>query len=166
AAPASPAAGDTPAVPPYAAHPRADRLDVVLKDYHERARTKAVIDYGFHLIIANPDEPTLREHLPEAIGAGVRSFKIFMTYERTRLHDEQILDVMAAARKHGALVMVHAENHGIISWLAGRMVKQGNTLPRYHAICHTRGAEAEAIQRVTALAELVDCPILIVHVST
>jgi dihydropyrimidinase len=73
---------------------------------------------------------------------------------------------MAAARKHGALVMVHAENHGIISWLAGRMVKQGNTLPRYHAICHTRGSEAEAINRVVALAELVDCPILIVHVST
>jgi dihydropyrimidinase len=46
------------------------------------------------------------------------------------------------------------------------MVKQGNTLPRYHAICHTRGAEHEAIERVVKLAELVDCPILIVHVST
>ena len=89
-----------------------------------------------------------------------------MTYDRMRLHDEQILDVMAAARKHGALVMVHAENHGMISWLAGRMVKQGNVLPRYHAICHTRSSEAEAIQRVIALAELVDCPILVVHVST
>lgn len=54
----------------------------------------------------------------------------------------------------------------MISWLAGRMVKQGNTLPRYHAICHTRGSESEAILRVVALAELVDCPILIVHVST
>jgi len=162
----SAAFGGTTTVIPFCAQHRADDLSVVLKAYHERARAKAVIDYGFHLIIANPDEPTLREHLPEAIRSGVRSFKIFMTYERTRLTDEQILDVMAAARKHGALVMVHAENHGIISWLAGRMVKQGNTLPRYHAICHTRGSEAEAIQRVTALAELVDCPILIVHVST
>jgi dihydropyrimidinase len=162
----SAAHGGTTTVIPFCAQHRSDNLQVVLKDYHERARTKAVIDYGFHLIIANPDEPTLREHLPEAIGSGIRSFKIFMTYERTRLHDEQILDVMAAARKHGALVMVHAENHGMISWLAGRMVKQGNTLPRYHAICHTRGSEAEAIQRVTALAELLDCPILIVHVST
>src|SRR5438105_2638266 len=162
----SAAHGGTTTVIPFCAQHRGDDLRKVLADYHERARAKAVIDYGFHLIIANPDEPTLREHLPEAIGAGVRSFKIFMTYERTRLHDEQILDVMAAARKHGALVMVHAENHGIISWLAGRMVKQGNTLPRYHAICHTRGAEAEAIERVVKLAELVDCPILIVHVST
>jgi dihydropyrimidinase len=162
----SAAYGGTTTVIPFCAQHRNDDLRKVLADYHERARTKAVIDYGFHLIIANPDEPTLREHLPEAIRSGVRSFKIFMTYERTRLTDEQILDVMAAARKHGALVMVHAENHGMISWLAGRMVKQGNTLPRYHAICHTRGSEAEAIQRVVALAELVDCPILIVHVST
>jgi dihydropyrimidinase len=162
----SAAYGGTTTVIPFCAQHRADDLRNVLADYHERARTKAVIDYGFHLIIANPDEPTLREHLPAAIRAGVRSFKIFMTYERTRLTDEQILDVMAVARRHGALVMVHAENHGMISWLAGRMVKQGNTLPRYHAICHTRGAEAEAIQRVVALAELLDCPILIVHVST
>jgi dihydropyrimidinase len=162
----SAAYGGTTTVIPFCAQHRNDDLRKVLADYHERARAKAVIDYGFHLIIANPDEPTLREHLPAAIRSGVRSFKIFMTYERTRLTDEQILDVMAAARKHGALVMVHAENHGMISWLAGRMVKQGNTLPRYHAICHTRGSEAEAIQRVVALAELVDCPILIVHVST
>src|SRR3989440_1844449 len=162
----SAAHGGTTTVIPFCAQHRGDVLAEVLADYHSRARAKAVIDYGFHLIIANPDERTLQRDLPAAIHSGVRSFKIFMTYERTRLTDEQILDVMAAARKNGALVMVHAENHGVISWLAGRMVKQGNTLPRYHAICHTRGAEAEAIERVIRLAELVDCPILIVHVST
>jgi dihydropyrimidinase len=162
----SAAFGGTTTIIPFCAQHRGDSLAKVLADYHERARAKAVIDYGFHLIVANPDEPTLHTDLPAAIASGIRSFKIFMTYERMRLHDEQILDVMAAARRHGALVMVHAENHGVISWLASRMVKQGNTLPRYHAICHTRGSEAEAIQRVVALAELVDCPILVVHVST
>ncbi|MBI3376264.1 MAG: dihydropyrimidinase [Betaproteobacteria bacterium] len=162
----SAAFGGTTTVIPFCAQHRGDSLVEVLKDYSSRAAAKAVIDYGFHLIIANPDEQTLATDLPAAIASGIRSFKIFMTYDRMRLHDEQILDVMAAARRHGALVMVHAENHGMISWLAGRMVKQGNVLPRYHAICHTRGSEAEAIQRVIALAELVDCPILVVHVST
>jgi len=160
------ACGGTTTIIPFCAQHRGDDLRRVLAEYHERARTKAAIDYAFHLIIANPDEKTLHEDLPRAIAGGIRSFKIFMTYDRMRLHDEQILDVMAAARRHGALVMVHAENHGVISWLAGRMVKQGNTLPRYHAICHTRSSEAEAIQRVIALAQVVDCPILIVHVST
>lgn len=162
----SAAYGGTTTIVPFCAQHRGDSLAAVLADYHQRAKTKAVIDYGFHLIIANPDAQTLATDLPAAIGSGIRSFKIFMTYERMRLMDEQILDVMATARRGGALVMVHAENHGMITWLAGRMVKQGNTLPRYHAICHTRGSEAEAIQRIVALAELVDCPILIVHVST
>jgi dihydropyrimidinase len=61
---------------------------------------------------------------------------------------------------------VHAENHGVISWLGDRMIDQGNVAPRYHGICHTRGAEHEAIQRVAMLAELIDVPVLIVHVST
>lgn len=162
----SAAYGGTTTIVPFCAQHRGDSLAAVLADYHQRAKAKAVIDYGFHLIIANPDAQTLDADLPAAIGSGIRSFKIFMTYDRMRLADEQILDVMATARRDGALVMVHAENHGMISWLAGRMVKQGNTLPRYHAICHTRGSESEAILRVVALAELVDCPILIVHVST
>jgi len=162
----SAAFGGTTTVIPFCAQHRGDRIPDVLADYHQRAAEKAVIDYGFHLIVANPDEQTLAGDLPEAIETGIRSFKIFMTYERMRLHDEQILDVLMTARRHGALVMVHAENHGIISWLAGRMVGQGRVAPRYHAICHTRSSEAEAINRVIALAEVVDTPILIVHVST
>lgn len=162
----SAAFGGTTTVIPFCAQHRTDRIPEVLADYHRRAAEKAVIDYGFHLIVANPDEDTLRTDLPQAIDTGIRSFKIFMTYDRMRLHDEQILDVLMTARKHGALVMVHAENHGIISWLAGRMVGQGRVAPRYHAICHTRSSEAEAINRVIALAEVVDTPILIVHVST
>jgi dihydropyrimidinase len=162
----SAAYGGTTTVVPFCAQHRDDRIPAVLADYHRRAAEKAVIDYGFHLIVANPDPQTLSADLPAAIDTGIRSFKIFMTYERMRLHDEQILDVLAVARRHGALTMIHAENHGMISWLSGRLVKQGNVAPRYHAISHTRSSEAEAINRVIALAELVDTPILIVHVST
>ncbi len=162
----SAAFGGTTTTMSFAAQHRDMLIPDVLADYHARAASKAVIDYAFHLIVANPNEQTLREHLPAAIGDGLRSFKLFMTYDRMRLTDEQILDVLSVARRHGALTMVHAENHGMIGWLASKMVGAGNTKPRYHAICHTRGAEAEAINRVITLAELVDAPILIVHVST
>ncbi|MEL7158762.1 MAG: hypothetical protein AAFN30_19495 [Actinomycetota bacterium] len=80
--------------------------------------------------------------------------------------DRQILDVLTAARANGALTMVHAENHAMLGWMSDKVVEAGNTLPRYHAVCHTRGAEAEAINRLVALAELADAPVLIVHVST
>ena len=162
----SAAFGGTTTTISFAAQHREMLIPDVLADYHQRAAEKAVIDYAFHLIVANPTEQTLADHLPQAIGEGLRSFKLFMTYDRMRLTDEQILDVLSVARAHGALTMVHAENHGMIGWLANKMVRSGNTLPRYHAICHARSAEAEAINRVIALAELVDAPILIVHVST
>lgn len=162
----SAAFGGTTTIISFCAQHRDDELPVVLANYFASAQAKAVVDYSFHLIIANPNERTLATDLPTAIGQGVRSFKIFMTYDRMRLTDQQILDVMSVARRDGALLMVHAENHGMISWLAGKMVKQGNIAPRYHAICHTRSSEAEAIHRIIMLAELVDCPILIVHVST
>ncbi len=162
----SAAFGGTTTIIPFCAQHRDDELPVVLANYFASAQAKAVVDYSFHLIIANPNERTLATDLPTAIGQGVRSFKIFMTYDRMLLTDQQILDVMSVARRDGALLMVHAENHGMISWLAGKMVKQGNVAPRYHAISHTRSSEAEAINRIIVLAELVDCPILIVHVST
>ncbi len=162
----SAAFGGTTTTISFAAQHRDMLIPDVLADYHARARSKAVIDYAFHLIVANPSQQTLQDHLPQAIGDGLRSFKLFMTYDRMRLSDEQILDVLSVARAHGALTMVHAENHGMIGWLAAKMVAAGNTAPRYHAISHTRGAEVEAINRVIALAALVDAPILIVHVST
>ncbi len=162
----SAAFGGTTSVISFCAQHRGDSITAVHADYAQRAREKAVIDYGFHLIIANPDEATLTRDLPAAIEQGIRSLKIYTTYEKLRLIDEQVLDVFAVARKHGALVMVHAENHGVISWLGERLVAQGSIAPRYHAIAHTRGAELEAIQRVAMLAELIDVPVLIVHVSS
>jgi dihydropyrimidinase len=141
------------------------KLRTVVEDYHRRAGEKAVIDYAFHLIVADPSEEALREDLPRLVAEGVTSLKVYMTYERLRLGDEQLLDVLTAARRLGALTMVHAENHGMIAWLSARLAREGATAPRYHAIAHPRVAEGEAVQRAIALAELVDAPILIVHVS-
>ncbi len=73
--------------------------------------------------------------------------------------------MLALARAEGALVMVHAENHDIIGWLSDRLLAAGNTQPKYHAVAHARIAEREATHRAISLAELVDVPMLIVHVS-
>ena len=157
--------GGTTTIVPFAAQHRGMKLRSVVEDYHRRASEKAVIDYAFHLILADPTEEALQEELPRLVAKGVTSFKVYMTYDRLRLGDEQMLDVLAAARRLGALTMIHAENHGMIAWLSQRLLQAGATAPRYHAIAHPRVAEGEAVQRAIALAELVDVPILIVHVS-
>ncbi len=162
----SAAFGATTTTLSFAAQHRGMAIPDVLADYHQRAAEKAVIDYGFHLIVSDPTPEALTDHLPAAAASGVSSLKLYMTYDRLMVDDNQLLEVLAVARAHGALTMVHAENHGMIGWMSNRVVEAGNTLPRYHAVCHTRGAEAEAIHRLGMLSELADAPVLVVHVST
>jgi dihydropyrimidinase len=157
--------GGTTTVIPFAAQHRGQSLRRVVEEYHAAAGPKAVIDYAFHLIISDPSEQVLGQELPALIRDGYTSFKVYMTYDLLRLDDRQMLDILALARREGAMVMVHAENHDMISWLADRLLAKGLSQPRYHAVSHARIAEGEATNRAVALAELLDVPILIVHVS-
>ena len=161
----SAAFGGTTTVIPFAAQHRGQSLRQVVEDYRAAALPKAVIDYAFHLIITDPTEQVLGQELPALIRDGYTSFKVYMTYDAMRLDDGQMLDILALARREGAMVMVHAENHDMIKWLTSRLLERGLGQPRYHAVSHARIAEGEATNRAVALAELLDVPILIVHVS-
>jgi len=161
----SAACGGNTTIIPFAAQHRGMSIRQVVKDYHAAAGPKAAIDYAFHLIISDPSPETLGQELPALIRDGYTSFKIYLTYDALKLDDRQTLDVLAVARREGALVMVHAENHDIIAWLSERLLAAGHTAPKYHVVAHVKTAEREATHRAISLAELVDVPILIVHVS-
>src|SRR5262249_61868109 len=118
------------------------KLDEVLEAYHALARKGAVIDYAFHMIIADPTEAALKEHLPGLVRAGHASIKVFMTYDRLKLDDAQMLDVLQAARDNGALVCVHAENHAMIAWTVKGLLANSYRAPGYHATAHPHTAEA------------------------
>jgi dihydropyrimidinase len=163
---AAAALGGTTTVIPFAPQHQGKSLAKVVEDYHALAARGAVIDYALHMIIADPTEKVLTEELPELIKSGHGSIKVFMTYEKTKVDDEQLLDVLLAARANKALVCVHAENNGMISWMGRRLVAKGYTAPKYHTVYHPRGSEAEAFHRLIACAELIDQPIIIYHVST
>jgi dihydropyrimidinase len=161
----SAAAGGTTTVIPFAAQVKGQSLRAAVDDYHRRATGRAHIDYAFHLIVSDPTPAVLNEELPALIAEGYTSFKLYMTYDDLKLDDGQILDVLALARRHGAMAMVHAENADAIGWLTQRLEAAGQTAPRYHAHARPMLVEREATHRALALAELVDVPILIVHVS-
>jgi len=162
----SAAFGGTTTVIPFAAQHRGQSLREVVTEYHAAAGPKAVIDYAFHLIVSDPTEAVLGQELPALIRDGYTSFKVYMTYDKLKLDDGQMLDVLHTARREGALVMVHAENNDIIKWLAKRLTENGMTKPVYHTVAHARIAETEATGRAVALASLLDVPLLIVHVSS
>jgi dihydropyrimidinase len=161
----SAACGGTTTVIPFAAQAKGQSLVAAVEDYHRRADGKACVDYAFHMIVSDPAPAVLRDELPRLIRDGYTSFKIYMTYDDLKLSDREILDVFEVARRDGAMVMVHAENSDCIAWLSQRLVETGRTAPRYHATSRPPAVEREATHRAITFAELLDVPILIVHVS-
>jgi dihydropyrimidinase len=161
----SAACGGTTTVIPFAAQQKGASLRDAVQDYHRRADGKACIDYAFHLIVTDPTPRVLGEELPALIRDGYTSFKLYMTYDDLKLSDRQMLEVMDVARREGAMVMVHAENSDAIAWLTDQLLAAGRTAPRYHADSRPAPVEREATHRAITFAELVDVPILIVHVS-
>jgi dihydropyrimidinase len=159
------ACGGTTTVIPFAAQVKGQSLRAAVADYHRRAQGKAHVDYAFHLIVSDPTPQVLNDELPALIREGYTSFKIYMTYDDLKLDDGQMLDVLAVARQHGAMAMIHAENADCIEWLTKRLEAAGRTAPRFHAQARPMLVEREATHRAISLAELIDVPILIVHVS-
>jgi dihydropyrimidinase len=161
----SAAHGGTTTIVPFAAQQHGHSLRAAVEDYHRRAAGKPVIDYAFHLIVSDPTEQVLGQELPALVRDGYTSFKIYMTYEKLKLDDRQILDVLSLARREGAMTMVHAENSDVIGWLTDKLTQAGKTQPYYHAVSRPLPVEREGTHRAIMLSELIDVPILIVHVS-
>jgi dihydropyrimidinase len=96
----------------------------------------------------------------------VTSIKLFMAYRGSLMVDDRtIVRTLAAAKRNGILVMVHAENGDAADLLQQQLVAQGKLAPKYHAASRPPRIEAEATARAAALAEVVGAPIYIVHVS-
>jgi dihydropyrimidinase len=158
--------GGNTTIIPFAIQMRGQSLRSIVEDYHERARSKAHIDYAFHLVIGDPTPHVLTRELPELIEQGCTSVKLFLTYEGLKLDDYEVLQVLEIARREGLLIMVHAENDACIRWLTERLLERGRTQLKYHVVARSAIGEREATYRAISLAELADTPILIVHVSS
>jgi dihydropyrimidinase len=150
---------------PFALQQKGESLRQVVKDYHAKADGQCYVDVSFHLIITDTTESVLGQELPALVNDGYTSFKVFMTYEGMALSDLEMLKVMSVARETGALVMVHAENYDAIRFLTDRLEQAGKIAPHFHGTSRPIPVEREATHRAISLAELIDVPIMIVHVS-
>ncbi|MFQ5783254.1 MAG: dihydropyrimidinase [Alphaproteobacteria bacterium] len=162
----SAACGGNTTIIPFAMPLRGQSLRAVVEDYHRRAETKAIIDYAFHLIVAEAGDQIIGQELPALIKDGYTSFKIYLTYDDLKLDDAETLQVLDVARREGAMTMVHAENDDCIRWLTEQLLAAGRTAPKHHADAHPAPVEREATQRAITLAEVIGAPVLIVHVSS
>ena len=134
-------AGGTTTVIPFSIQFKGHGLAASLAEYRRRAAS-AMADYSFHQIITDPTDDVINREVPEIVASGIRSLKVFLTYDPLHLDDRQFLRVLAAARRCGALVTVHCENHDAIAWRTAALLADGRTAPKYHAWSQTVGDRA------------------------
>ncbi|HEV2860863.1 MAG TPA: dihydropyrimidinase [Pyrinomonadaceae bacterium] len=157
--------GGTTSIIDFAVQYKGQALREGLDAWHAKAEGKAVVDYGFHLIVTDLEDERVPE-LHKAMDEGITSFKLFMAYPGVFLSDDAtIFRAMSAAGERGGLVCMHAENGIVINEIIKRALAAGRTAPKYHALTRPTIAEAEGVHRAIRLAEMAESPVYIVHLS-
>lgn len=161
------ALGGTTTIVDFALHQRGNSLHNALATWHQKAHGKAVIDYAFHLTIADGRDETMNEIQNMIEKEGVNSFKVFMAYKGVlQVDDETIFKTLKAAARYGGLVQLHAENGDVIDVMIAEARRNGQREPKYHALTRPVEAEGEATSRGIRLAEMAGAPLYVVHVSS
>ncbi|WP_335978778.1 dihydropyrimidinase [Streptomyces sp. CA2R106] len=157
--------GGTTTIVDFAIQQVGGTLRAGLDAWHAKADAKCAIDYGFHMIVADVNEPVLGE-MDLLVEEGITSFKLFMAYPGVFYSDDgQILRAMQRAGGNGGLIMAHAENGIAIDVLVRQALAAGRTDPRYHGEVRHALLEAEATHRAIQLARVAGAPLYVVHVS-
>jgi dihydropyrimidinase len=125
---------------------------------------EAVIDYGLHVNIRDPD-PSRLDEVPDLFRRGVPSLKLYMAYDGYRIPDAAIFRAMTAFGAEGGLAILHAENDDVIRELGARLAAEGKTGPEWLVSACPPEAEAEAVHRAIVLAGIAGARLLVFHLS-
>ena len=160
------AIGGTTTIVDFAIQAKGTKMRDALDTWWKKAESKACIDYGLHMIVTDLPEAGL-EDMDDMVREGVASFKLFMAYPNVLMVDDAtIFRALQQTSKNGALICMHAENGSVIDVMVRQALAEGKTAPIYHALTRPTLAEAEAVHRAIALAEMAGVPIYIVHLSS
>jgi dihydropyrimidinase len=159
------AVGGTTTIVDFVIPGRDQPLSEALDVWQERARGKAVVDYGFHMALVEFND-SVAAGMAEMVAKGVTSFKCFLAYKGALMvEDGEFLAALATAREQKALVQVHAENGEMLVWLTERLRAAGKLAACHHEEAHPILAEGESTNRAIALARAADQPLYVVHLS-
>ncbi|MEO6085275.1 MAG: dihydropyrimidinase [Umezawaea sp.] len=158
--------GGTTTIIDFAVQAKGTSLLSTLDKWHSKADGNCAVDYGFHMIVSDVNDTSLKE-MDSCIDAGVNTFKMFMAYPGVfYATDGEILRAMQKARETGATIMMHAENGIAIDQLVAQALANGLTDPVQHGLTRPPELEGEATSRAIALAKVTGSPLYIVHLSS
>jgi dihydropyrimidinase len=157
--------GGTTTIVDFAIQRKGSSLAEALDTWHAKADGHCAVDYGFHCIMSDVNDSSLKE-MDTLMGEGVSSFKLFMAYPGVFYStDGEILQAMQRAGEIGATVMMHAENGIAIDVLVAQALSRGQTAPLFHGVTRPAILEAEATFRAICLAKVAASPVYFVHLS-
>ena len=157
--------GGTTSIVDFAVQSKGKSLREGLDAWHAKAQGNAVTDYGFHMIVSDVTDDSLRE-MDQLVAEGIPDFKLFTAYPGVFYSDDgAIYRAMQQTAKNGGLIMMHAENGMAIDVVAADTVAEGTTDPIGHGLARKPVFEGEATNRVIRLAEAAGVPVYIVHLS-
>ncbi len=157
--------GGTTTIVDFAVQTKGKSLREGLDAWHAKAEGNAVADYGFHMIMSDVNDDTLKE-MDQLVTEGIPDFKLFTAYPGVFYSDDgAIFRAMQQTARNGGLIMMHAENGMAIDVVAAQTVEAGTTDPIGHGLARKAVFEGEATNRVIRLAEAAGVPVYIVHLS-
>jgi dihydropyrimidinase len=157
--------GGTTTIVDFALQSKGKSLREGLDAWHAKAEGNAVTDYGFHMIMSDVNDDTLKE-MDQLVAEGVPDFKLFTAYPGVFFSDDgAIFRAMQQTAKNGGLIMIHAENGLAIDVIAADTFNSGVTDPIGHGLARYSVLEGEATNRVIRLAQAAKVPVYIVHLS-
>ena len=157
--------GGTTMVVDFSAPDKGDTLHDGLRRWHEKADGKCVCDYSFHMTVDDWNEGISRE-IGEMVEEGIPTFKMYTIYPAMMLPEKEMFFALPRMKEAGGLTGIHCENCGVISALIEEAKAAGKMSPASHPRTRPNQLEAEAVSHVLRMAEVVDTPVIIVHLST
>ena len=156
--------GGTTTVVDFACPNNGESLHYGLDLWHKKADGKCWCDYGFHMTIDDWNEDIERE-IDDMYAAGISSFKMYMTYPAMMIGDEAMYKALKKLKEKGGICGVHCENSGVINALIEEKRAAGATGVASHPETRPDYLEAEAVGRLLRIAQAVDIPVVIVHLT-
>lgn len=156
--------GGTTTVIDFACPNKGESLHYGLDLWHKKADGRTFCDYGFHMTIDDWNEDIERE-IDDMYAAGISSFKMYMTYPAMMIGDEAMYKALKKLKEKGGICGVHCENSGVINALIAEKQAAGATGVASHPETRPDYLEAEAVGRLLRIAQAVDIPVVIVHLT-
>jgi dihydropyrimidinase len=142
-------------------------LAKTLQDKRDEAAGRALVDWGTHPVITQPNDETLNE-IPSVVEQGAPTIKCYMTYREDGLLIE-VEDLERIARRlsdAGGMLMLHAEDNTQIEENVPRLLGAGKTGSIYHAKSKPPEVETEAIRSIVEMARNTGAKFFVVHLAS